>query len=177
MDSVRILLPALLIGGVAGLRALTAPAAVAWAARLQWLDLRNTPVALMGSTGAVVIFTLLALLELVADKLPSTPARTALPGLLGRIVLGGLCGACLAAAGRASMALGAVLGAAGGVAGAFGGYQARTRLVSSAERVPRHGDRMPRRRRGDRRGVVHRLLALDDAERFEWAGRITTRRS
>jgi uncharacterized membrane protein len=135
MDPFRILLSALLIGGVAGLRSLTAPAAVAWAAHLQWLDLRNTPVALMGSTGAVVIFTLLALLELVADKLPSTPARTAPPGLIGRIVFGGLSGACLAASGMASIAVGAFLGAAGGVAGAFGGYQARTRL-GRALKVP-----------------------------------------
>jgi len=128
MDPFRIFLLALLVGGVAGLRALTAPAAVAWAAHLQWLDLRHTPLALMGSTGAVVIFTLLALFELVADKLPSTPARTAPPGLIGRIVFGGLCGACLAASGMASIAGGAFLGAVGGVAGAFGGYQARTRL-------------------------------------------------
>jgi uncharacterized membrane protein len=129
------LLSALLIGGVAGLRSLTAPAVVAWAAHLRWLDLRDTPVALMGSTGAVVIFTLLALLELVADKLPATPARTAPPGLIGRVVLGGLCGACLAASGMTSIAAGAFLGAAGGVAGAFGGYQARTRLVR-ALKVP-----------------------------------------
>jgi uncharacterized membrane protein len=129
MDPLLILLLAFLIGVVAGLRTLTAPAAVAWAAHLQWLHLRNTPVALMGSTGAVVIFTLLALLELVIDKRPSTPARTALPGLIGRIVFGGLSGACLAASGMASIPAGALLGAAGGVAGAFGGYQARTRLV------------------------------------------------
>jgi uncharacterized membrane protein len=135
MDLFRMLLPALLIGGVAGLRSLTAPAVVAWTARLQWLDLRNTPVALMGSTGAVVIFTGLALLELVADKLPSTPARTAPPGLIGRIVFGGLSGACLAASRMASIAVGAFLGAAGGVAGAFGGYHARTRLVR-ALKVP-----------------------------------------
>jgi uncharacterized membrane protein len=135
MDASSVLLLAFLIGVVAGLRALTAPAAVSWAARLQWLDLDRTPLSLMGSTVAVSVFTLVALGELVADKLPSTPARTALPGLIGRIVFGGLCGACLAAAGTASMVAGTVLGAAGGVAGAFGGYEARTRLVR-ALKVP-----------------------------------------
>ena len=63
----------------------------------------------MGSTGAVVIFTLLALLELGVDKLPWTPARTAPPGLISRIIFGGLSGACLAA-GLASVAVGALLG-------------------------------------------------------------------
>jgi uncharacterized membrane protein len=135
MDASHVLLLAFLIGVVAGLRSLTAPAAVAWAAHLQWLDLRDTRVAFMGSMAAVVVLTLLALLELVADKLPSTPARTALPGLIARIVFGGLCGACLAASGRASIVIGALIGAAGGVAGAFGGYEARTRLVR-ALKVP-----------------------------------------
>jgi uncharacterized membrane protein len=83
----------------------------------------------MGSTGAVVIFILLALVELVADKLPNTPSRTAPPGLIARMMLGGLCGACLAVAGSQSAVIGALLGLVGGVAGAFGGYQARTRLV------------------------------------------------
>jgi uncharacterized membrane protein len=120
---------AFLIGVVAGLRSLTAPAVVAWGAHLGWLRLENTPLAFMGSIAAVIIFTLLAVGELVADQLPSTPARTAPPGLIARIVLGGLSGACVAAAGSLPPAVGACWGAAGGVAGAFGGYQARTRLV------------------------------------------------
>ena len=43
--------------------------------------------------------------------------------------MGALTGACVAAGGGGSAALGAVLGAVGGVAGCFGGYQARTRIV------------------------------------------------
>src|SRR5580704_11953892 len=135
MDASRVLLLAFLIGVVTGLRAMTAPAAVAWSTHLRWIDLRGSRLALMGSTGAVAVFTLLAALELIADQLPSTPARTAPLGLIGRIVLGGLSGACLAAAGTTSIAAGTVLGAAGGVAGAFGGYEARTRLVR-ALKVP-----------------------------------------
>ena len=73
--------------------------------------------------------------ELVADQLPSTPSRTKPPGLIARIVLGGLAGASVAAAGLQAIALGAFLGAAGGIGGAFGGYQARTRLVR-ALKVP-----------------------------------------
>src|SRR2546426_4762156 len=89
----------------------------------------------MGSTAAVVIFTLLAVVELVTDQLPSTPSRTRPPGLIARIVLGGLSGAAIAVSGRQSIALGVVLGVVGGIAGAFAGYQVRdrksTRLNSS----------------------------------------------
>jgi len=135
MNPSQVLLLAFLIGVVAGLRSLTAPAVVAWAAHRNWLNLQNTPLAFMGSTTALVIFVVLAIGELIADQLPNTPSRTKPPGLIARIVLGGLSGAAVAAAGAQSLAVGGVLGAAGGIAGAFGGYQVRTRLVR-ALKVP-----------------------------------------
>jgi uncharacterized membrane protein len=124
-----VLLLAFGMGIIAGLRSLTAPAVVAWAARLGWLNLHGTALSFMGSTGAVAIFTALAVVELVADQLPSTPARTKPPGLIARILLGGLSGASISLAGGQSAALAACLGAAGGVVGAFVGYQVRTGLV------------------------------------------------
>jgi uncharacterized membrane protein len=131
MNSYQVLLLAFLIGVVAGLRTMTAPTVVAWAANRLWLNLDNSVLAFMGSTVAVAVFTLLALGELVVDKLPSTPNRTSLPGLIGRSVLGGLSGASIAAAGAQSIAFGAVLGVAGGIAGAFAGYEVRRRLVNA----------------------------------------------
>jgi len=116
------------IGVVTGLRSMTAPAVVAWAAHLGWINLHGSRLAFMGSAWAVGTFTLGALGEFVADKLPTTPARTAAVGLTARIVIGLLTGACLAVAGGASYWLGAI-GAIGAMAGAFGGYQARVRLV------------------------------------------------
>ena len=86
------------IGIVAGLRSLLAPAVVAWAAHLGWLNLYGSPFAFMGSTAAVAIFSIFAIGELIADKLPMTPKRTALAPLLARILLGGLSGASLCAA-------------------------------------------------------------------------------
>jgi uncharacterized membrane protein len=135
MSSGLALLLAFGIGFVAGLRSLTAPAVVAWAAHLGKLPLTGTPLAFMGSKYAVGIFTLLALFELVADQLPSTPPRTSAVGLSARIVMGLLTGACLGAAGGASLVVGAILGAIGAVAGAFAGYQARVGLVR-ALKVP-----------------------------------------
>jgi uncharacterized membrane protein len=118
----------LLIGFVAGLRSLTPPAATAWAVHQGWLKLGGA-LDWIGSTPGVVVLTLLALIELVADKLPSTPSRTSPPGLVARIMTGGFCGACVASAGGHGAVLGAFLGAVGGLLGTFGGYQARTRLV------------------------------------------------
>jgi uncharacterized membrane protein len=123
------------IGIIAGLRSLTAPAVLAWAARLGWLNLHGTSLSFLGSTAAVAIFTILAVVELVSDQLPSTPARTKPPGLIARILLGGLSGVAITLAGGQAAALGACLGAVGGVVGAFAGYQVRTGLVR-ALKVP-----------------------------------------
>jgi len=119
------------IGIVAGLRSLLAPAVVAWAAHLSWLNLHRSSLAFMGSTAAVAMFSVLAIGELLADKLPTTPKRTALAPLLARILMGGLCGTSVLAAAGKSLIAGALLGGTGGVIGAFVGYEIRKRLVNN----------------------------------------------
>jgi uncharacterized membrane protein len=119
---------ALGIGIVAGLRSLTAPAVVAWGAHLSWLNLHGSPLAFMGSTPAVAILSVLAIGELIADKLPMIPKRTTPAPLMARVVTGGLCGACLCAAVGKSLLAGTLLGGIGGIVGAFLGYGIRRRL-------------------------------------------------
>lgn len=119
---------ALGIGIVAGLRAMTAPAVVSWAAHLGCLNLHGSPLSFMGSAVAVAIFSLAAMAEYVNDVLPKTPSRTAPGPLIARIVTGGLSGICFCTAAGQSLVLGALLGGVGAVIGTFGGYQARTRL-------------------------------------------------
>lgn len=135
MSPAYLMLLAFGIGLVAGLRSLTAPAVVAWAAQRGWINLHGSALSFMGSTAAVALFTILAVVELVTDKLPSTPARIKPPGLIARVLLGALSGAAIWLAGGQSAAMGACLGAAGGVVGAFVGYQVRTGLVR-ALKVP-----------------------------------------
>lgn len=122
------LLFAFLIGVGAGLRTFTAPALTAWAVYFGWLNL-NRPFSLIGSLPAVIALSLLAAVELFFDKLPSTPNRTALPGLIARVVSGGIAGACISLSGARGALAGAALGAAGGLVGCFAGYEFRTRLV------------------------------------------------
>jgi uncharacterized membrane protein len=119
---------ALGIGIVAGLRSLTAPAVVAWGAHLGWLNLHASSLAFMGSTTAVAILSLLAIGELIADKLPMIPRRTAPVPLIARVATGALCGACLCAAVGKSLLAGALLGGIGGIVGAFLGYSIRRLL-------------------------------------------------
>jgi uncharacterized membrane protein len=125
------LLLAFLLGALAGLRSMTPPALVAWAAHWGWLDLGATPLAWLES--AVARWALLAgmLGELVADKLPFTPNWTR-PGPFGaRIVTGALAGAALLAGTGGSIAPGTIAGAIGAVAGTLFGFRARTGLVRS----------------------------------------------
>src|SRR5258706_15959506 len=89
---------AFLIGVVAGLRAMTAPAVVSWAARLGCLHLENTPLTYLGSAATPYIFSVLAIGELVNDKLPKTPSRKETGPFIARIVTGGLSGAAVGAA-------------------------------------------------------------------------------
>jgi uncharacterized membrane protein len=119
------------IGIVSGLRSLLAPAVVAWAAHFDLLNLHGSPLAFMGARAVVAIFSILAIGELVADKLPKTPKRTALAPLAARILLGGLSGATLCAAAGKSLLAGTLLGGIGGVVGAFVGYEIRRRLVNN----------------------------------------------
>ena len=125
-----VLLLALLIGIIAGLRAMTAPAAVSWAARLGWLNLAPTSLAFLGYAFTPWIFTALALGELVTDQLPTTPSRKVPVQFGTRILVGGLCGAAIGAA-NGQLVVGLFGGAIGAVIGTLGGAAVRGRLAAS----------------------------------------------
>ena len=78
----------------------------------------------------MIVFTLLAIIELIVDKLPGTPARTAVLGLTGRIVLGGACGLAIATSVGISTLLATIVASIGAVVGAFAGYRTRRAIVS-----------------------------------------------
>lgn len=125
-----IYLLALLIGLVAGLRAMTAPAAVAWGAYLGWLPLAGTWASFMGHWITVAIFTALALVELVTDQLPSTPSRKVPQQFGARIVMGAFCGAILGTAGGAMIG-GLAAGVIGAILGTLGGAEVRGQLAAA----------------------------------------------
>jgi uncharacterized membrane protein len=121
---------ALLIGGVAGLRALTAPAAVSWAAQIGWLRLGDTHLAFLGYRWTPWVLTALALVELVSDQLPSTPSRTVPMQFGARILTGALSGAAIGAS-SGLLIVGGIAGIIGAVLGTLGGRAARARLADA----------------------------------------------
>jgi hypothetical protein len=94
-DGWRALRLAFLLGATAGPRTSAPLAAVTWAARLGWIDLRGSRLAFLSSKQAVAITTPMALGEIVVDKLGSTPDRTHAVGVAARAVSGALSGAAL----------------------------------------------------------------------------------
>ncbi len=120
-----IILRASLIGAVAGLRTVTAPAAISWAAWSGTLPLRGTRLFFLGKTVSPFVFTALAIGELVTDKRPNTPSRLVPYQLGARLVSGALCGAAIGAA-RGKPVRGLVAGATGAAAGALAGSALRS---------------------------------------------------
>ena len=116
------------IGAVAGLRTLTAPAVLAWAAKCRWIRLGHSPFARIISSRASRRISDLAVSELIADKLPFTPSRLKPGPFAARIVSGAVCGAAIYGVVEQPLKEGAVLGGLGAIAGAFAGYHMRRRL-------------------------------------------------
>ncbi|WIM90213.1 DUF4126 family protein [Candidatus Mycobacterium wuenschmannii] len=124
MTHFYVLLVALGIGAIAGLRTFTAPAVVAWAAVLHWINLNGTWASWVGNLITAIVFSVLALGELFLDKQPKTLARTSPPAFIGRILSGGFAGAVIGTVwGVTWSALGA--GVVGAVLGTMAGYQGR----------------------------------------------------
>jgi uncharacterized membrane protein len=118
------------MGIVAGLRAMTAPAAVSWAARLGWINVAPTGLAFLGYVFTPWVLSVLALTELVTDQLPTTASRTVPIQFGTRIVSGALSGAAIGAAGG-SLATGLLAGALGAIIGTLGGRAFRARLAAA----------------------------------------------
>jgi uncharacterized membrane protein len=126
----HILILALLIGIIAGLRAFTAPTAVSWAAKLGYLPLAGTHLAWLASPITVGIFTVLCIFELVNDQNPKTPSRTVPPQFGARILFGGFSGAAIGLAFGALIG-GIVCGVIGAVLGTLGGAFVRGKLAAA----------------------------------------------
>jgi uncharacterized membrane protein len=125
-----ILLLALLIGVVAGLRTMLAPAAISWAAHLQGINLSGSWLAFLGYTWTPWVLSFAAVAELVTDQLPSTPSRKTPPQFAARVVMGALTGAAIGIPSGMWVG-GLVAGIIGAVAGTLGGAAARTGLAAA----------------------------------------------
>jgi uncharacterized membrane protein len=121
---------AFVIGVVAGLRTMTAFAAISWAAYFGWVNLGGSWLEFLGSVWTATILTVLALGELVSDQLPSTPSRTVPVQFGGRIFVGAVAGTAVGVPSHAWMAS-ALTGVVGAIVGTLVGKEFRTRLASA----------------------------------------------
>ena len=116
-------------------RTVSSSSVVSWGSHLGWLHLDRSWLVFFANKVSLVVFSLFALGELVADKLSFIPARTQVGPLLVRIIFGSICAAALCLSSNVSLVPGAVLGGLGAVAGAFGGYHYR-RTLGRASSLP-----------------------------------------
>jgi len=123
-----ICLLAFLIGLTTGLRALAPLAVMSWGAHLGWLHLEHTWLSFLGATVTPWILSLLALGELVTDKLPTTPSRKIPMQFGARLITGALSGAALAAPAGVWIT-GLVAGVVGAIVGTLIGAELRGRLT------------------------------------------------
>jgi uncharacterized membrane protein len=117
----------ILIGFIAGLRAMIPLAAISWAAYLGWIDYSNTSFSFIGHIVTALVLTIVAIGELVTDQLPRTPSRKVPIQFGTRIVVGALAGALL----PGNWVVGLVLGAFGAVVGTLVGAELRARLAKA----------------------------------------------
>ena len=117
-----------LLGLTTGLRSMTPMAVLCWYAHLDYLPVDGTWAAWTARLPVAIAFTVLALGELVADKFPGMPNRTAPGPLLWRLVLGGVAGSATATAMAGPGIEGVLLGVLGALLGAFGGFMVRRDL-------------------------------------------------
>jgi len=107
------------IGFVAGLRSMTAGAALSWAAA--WGRTRG---GVPAGPASRAVTTVAALAEMAGDKTPFAPDRRIPPSFLARLAIGAGGGAALAGRGASPLA-GAALGMAGAALGTVLGRAAR----------------------------------------------------
>jgi uncharacterized membrane protein len=114
------LVVALLLGIVAGMRALMAPA-IYFIAR--------------GPLGLGLTFAGLEVLELIGDTLPFTPSRTRPLMVVGRVLSGGAVGWFVGSAAALTLPCMA-LGVAGALVGTYGGHALRLKAIAALGGIP-----------------------------------------
>ena len=130
MSQVLVLVFALLIGVIAGLRAMTAPAAVAWGAFLGWIDVDGKWSEWVAHPITVTVLTILLVGELITDQLPKTSSRKVPAQFIARLVSGGFAGAVIGSASFHTF-IGTGAGMIGAVLGTLAGAALRSRVAAA----------------------------------------------
>jgi len=122
------------IGALAGMRSSSAPAITSHIlSHHHSRRLEKSPLNFMQSQNVAIVLKIMALGEIVVDKLPATPNRIVTPGVIARCLSGALAGASIYKATGSNAATGALLGAAAAIASTFGSYYLRKGIVKKTK--------------------------------------------
>ena len=133
VEMMSLLLAIPLLGVTTGLRSMTPMALICWYAYFGYLPVDGTWAAWTARLWVAIALTVLAVCELIADKLPRIPDRTSPGPLLVRLILAGMAGS-IAAGGLNEPGLeGVLLCVLGALLGSFGGYMLRRDLVEKLD--------------------------------------------
>ncbi|MBC3541623.1 DUF4126 family protein [Rufibacter sediminis] len=117
------------LGAIAGMRAMTAPAILSdYLSDSNSLFLDGSRLGYLQKSGVATGMKILAVAELIGDKLPQTPKRIKPIQLAPRVFSGALVGATIAEANGDSKITGGLLGVVGALAGSYAFYHLRKRL-------------------------------------------------
>jgi len=118
------------IGALAGMRSSAAPVIASQIlSHHQNKRLGKSPLKFMQSGRVSKTLRAMAISEVIIDKLPSTPNRINVTGLIGRGLSGALAGASIYKAIGGNTAMGAALGGAAAIASSFGSFYLRRDAV------------------------------------------------
>lgn len=130
MSESEVYVGAAVMGAVAGLRSMTAPAAVSQLAR-RGLPVGARSIEFLNSVVSMRTTLALAAGELIADKLPFVGSRIKPPSLIVRAVSGALSGAAVTSAKKKSILPGILIGAAAAIGASFAAYELRKRAAKA----------------------------------------------
>lgn len=120
-----------MLGFATGLRSMIPMAVLCWFAYNGQLSADWAP--WISRLSLAIVFTVLALGELMADKLPRVPDRISPAPLIWRLLLAGFAGAIVATSMQGPGLEGVLLAVLGALIGAFGGYMLRRDLVQKLD--------------------------------------------
>jgi uncharacterized membrane protein len=120
-----------MLGFATGLRSMTPMAVLCWFAYAHQLSADWAP--WISHLSLAIVFTVLAVGEIIADKTPRIPDRISPAPLIWRLLLAGFTGAYAATSMQGPGLEGVLLAVVGALIGAFGGYMLRRELVQNLD--------------------------------------------
>src|SRR5437763_631024 len=116
---------AAVLGAVSGMRSMAAPAIVSRLAHTGLLPLEGSQIKFLGNKNSAKTMALMAAGEMIADKLPFIPKRTAVFPLITRAASGAFSGSAVTRARGRSVVLGALICSLAAVGASYGAYKLR----------------------------------------------------